>query len=98
MIDLQQENILSMSEAAKRMPRIRSGRRVHIATLYRWATSGVSGVKLETLRVGGTLCTSMEAIQRFAERCTDPSAKPSTSASRRREIRKAERELTAEGI
>ncbi len=36
--------------------------------LYRWATEGLRGVHLETIQVGGTLCTSIEALQRFFER------------------------------
>jgi hypothetical protein len=48
---------------------------VHPATVYRWATRGVraadgSVVRLETLRVGGVLHTSMEALQEFCERLT----------------------------
>jgi hypothetical protein len=42
----------------------------------------VRGIRLEVIRVGGTLCTSVEALQRFFERLASPLA-PSggTSAS-----------------
>ena len=70
MIDLQAETVLSLSEATGHLPRRRAGKRPHVATLYRWASEGVQGVKLDTLRVGGTLCTSLEALQRFCEQCT----------------------------
>ncbi len=62
------EEILTLRHAAQRLPRRRSGRRPHPATLYRWATDGLRGVRLETIQVGGTTCTSIEALQRFFER------------------------------
>lgn len=66
MINLTEE-VLTLREAAHRLPRRASGRRLHHATLYRWATDGLRGVRLETIQVGGTLCTSIEALQRFFE-------------------------------
>lgn len=68
MIDLASETLLSFSEASARLPRRRAGRPVHPSTLYRWAAEGLRGVRLETIQVGGTLCTSIEALQRFFDR------------------------------
>lgn len=105
MINLFSEIVLSLSEAAKHraLPRRRKGKRPCVSTLYRWSTSGCNGVRLETIRVGGTLCTSVEAIQRFAERLTAADPRVSTPmavtpARRRREIARAERELEQDGI
>jgi len=67
MIDLSTETVLSLPDACQRLPRRGEGKRPHPNTLYRWATEGVRGVHLETLRVGGTLCTSIEALQRIFE-------------------------------
>ena len=91
---------MTLAQATKHLPRRRRGKKPHASTLYRWALNGVQGVRLEVIRVGGTLCTSLEALQRFCERCTDPSSRPpsATSKSRQRAIRKAERELDAAGI
>lgn len=61
------EEVLTFREATRRLPRRSSGRHPHPATLYRWATEGLRGVRLETIQVGGTLCTSIEALQRFFE-------------------------------
>jgi hypothetical protein len=62
---------------------------------------GVRGVRLETLMVGGTRCTSVEALQRFFERITVATDGTPTSCStvsrRRRAAAAAERELTREG-
>ncbi len=102
MIDIQTEQVVSLTEAAKSkcLPRRRQGKRPHVATLFRWATVGVRGVVLETIQCGGTRCTSLEALQRFFDRCTDPaaSAKTRTTKARQREMVRAERELNAAGI
>lgn len=65
MIELKSETIVSFSEASNHLPRRRASKRPHPATLYRWASKGLHGIKLETIQVGGTLCTSIEALQRF---------------------------------
>ena len=43
-----------------------------MATLYRWASHGCRGVRLETIQIGGTKCTSRQALQRFFAGLTDP--------------------------
>ncbi len=99
MIDLQTEKVISIRDACQMLPRRRGGKRPHFATLYRWIQRGVRGVRLESIKVGGEFCTSVEALQRFCERCTDPTApKSRTSKTRQRAIDKADRELAAEGI
>ena len=61
MIDSTCETLVTLAQAADHIPRRRRGRKVHVSTLYRWATSGCKGVRLETLQVGGCCCTSREA-------------------------------------
>jgi hypothetical protein len=72
MIDSTTETIISLADAAKELPRRRRGRKVHVSCVYRWSTVGCKGVVLETLQVGGTRCTSREALQRFFERLSQP--------------------------
>jgi Protein of unknown function (DUF1580) len=72
MIEHETETVLSLTDAAARLPRRRGGKRVNVATLYRWASHGCRGVRLETLQIGGTKCTSLEALQRFFDRLTNP--------------------------
>ena len=102
MIDIQTEEVVSLTEAAKskHLPRRRKGKRPHPATLFRWSTRGCRGVKLETIQCGGTRCTSVEALQRFFERCTDPAApaRSRTSKAYERDFAKAERELDEAGV
>jgi len=102
MIDIKDEEVLTLAQVAKLkvLPRRRNGRRPHVATFYRWATTGIRGVKLEVIRVGGTLCTSTEAVQRFCDRLTGGNMTLSTrpSRTRQRQIAVAEQELTNAGI
>ncbi len=71
MIDLLQEELLSLPDAAKSLPRRRGGRHVHPATVYSWTTRGCRSVVLESTQVGGTRCTSKEALARFFTRLTE---------------------------
>jgi hypothetical protein len=70
MIEHKKETLLTLTEAAARLPRRRGGKKVSPATLYRWASPGCRGQRLEVLQVGGTKCTSLEALQRFFDRLT----------------------------
>ena len=64
-----------------------SGAKVTYEKLWRWSTRGLRGVRLESRRLGRQYYSSVEAVDRFAERLADqgPSA-ASTSTSARRPI------------
>ena len=68
MIEIAKENLIPLSQAPRHLPPRPSGKRLHISAIYRWIGKGVGGVRLESIRLGGTTYTSLEAIQRFAER------------------------------
>ena len=76
--------------------------RPHVATIFRWVQRGIRGYRLEVLRVGGTLCTSEARLLAFFERITNMSNSPvttvTTSAARRRDADRVDRELDAAGI
>lgn len=106
MIDTQSEQILTLAQAAASLPRRRRGRKVHTSCLYRWSTTGCRGVVLETIQVGGTRCTSREALQRFFEALTRSRSDPTgaahqprarTESRRRRDSEAAARELERMG-
>ena len=63
-VDIQHEQLVSLKEASKLLPK-RNGKRMHYSTIYRWATKGARGRKLESVHLGGVLYTSVEAISRF---------------------------------
>ncbi len=71
MIDVSTEEVVSLAEAASRLPRRRAGKKPHPCTLYRWTTGGLRGVRLESVQIGGTRCTSFEALTRFFGALTD---------------------------
>jgi Protein of unknown function (DUF1580) len=106
MVDHRSEHVVSFAQAADELPRRRRGRKTHVSTLYRWATVGCRGVILETIQIGGTRCTSREALQRFFERLSAPVhigvdsgevVKVRTLAQRQRESAEAGRRLAERG-
>jgi hypothetical protein len=106
MIDLANESLMSLSQAAATLPAGRQGKRVHPGTVLRWILRGVrtpaGTVQLEGVRLGGRWLTSREALQRFADRqtpdCSPPAPVPQRSGARRRHLERVEEELTRLGI
>jgi hypothetical protein len=85
MIDPDSETLITLSRA--RIPG-----NPHIATRWRWATRGVGGTKLETMKCGGRRLTSQEAVARFLQRLNEPGAvsePPSAAAEKAGERLKA---------
>jgi hypothetical protein len=102
MIDPNKESLLSLCEAARHLPRRRAGKRPHVSCLYRWTTAGCKGIILETIQVGGTRCTSREALARFFRRLTQGDTADAhvvrSVAKRERDTAKAIRELEKAGV
>jgi hypothetical protein len=66
MIQVGKERVFPLSKTPKYLDvERRGGKRLHPSTPFRWAKDG-----LETIRVGGALYTSLEALQRYFERKT----------------------------
>lgn len=70
MISVASEQLLTLSQLAKRLPRHRNDRPVHPSTCHRWRSPGVRGVRLECVRIGGIWHTSWESFQRFCDLLT----------------------------
>jgi hypothetical protein len=93
-----------LAHSPEYVPRLRRGRKIHKSTCWRWATRGVRGVVLETVQVGGTRCTSREALQRFFERLTlvsrgeEPSRVQRTVSQRQRQSEAAAQKLDELGV
>jgi len=66
MIDIHQETLISLGTASQLLPHHPSP-----ATLWRWYTRGVNGVRLETAKIGKRRYTSREALQRFVTETTE---------------------------
>ncbi len=67
-IDHSTETIISFTGVTK-LPCMRcDGKQISPATVYRWASEGVKGIRLECFVQGGRLVTSVEAVNRFIAR------------------------------
>ena len=65
------EGLITLADAAKLLPPTREGKPVSKSALFRWATRGKHGVRLEAIRLSGPgLFTSRPAIARFAAALT----------------------------
>jgi Protein of unknown function (DUF1580) len=101
MIDLQNETILSIAQAAKRLPPGRNSKPTHVSTVLRWILKGHKGVRPEATRIGGRWVTSAEAIQRFSDNLTAatmPQAMANITQPRLRRAELAEAELDKLGF
>lgn len=97
MIDISNEDLLTLSEAAKLLPG-----HPHLSTIHRWRLRGARGVRLETVVIGGRRYTSQSALEEFVAKTTAASDGSSVSiqhcGSRANAIAQAEKELSADGI
>ena len=113
-IDPEIEELLSLTDATKVLPRI-GGRKPAISTLWRWCRKGLRGVSLEYLRYGRNIVTTRQALMRFfaalaqvdaqIEANAEPVARPSclhrtpiTSKARLRSLQEADAILERAGI
>jgi hypothetical protein len=71
-IDISSEQLISLRDAAGLLPARRRGKKPHVSCVYRWTTTGCRGVLLDSVSVGGTRCTSREALVRFIELLSAP--------------------------
>ena len=72
MLDISTETLIPLARVPKAVPSRHPGKVVNVSTVWRWATSGCRGIRLETVTIGGGRFTSKEALQRFTERLSQP--------------------------
>ena len=65
MIDTSKKAPIPLSKAARMLPSSRTDYGLDVSTLHRWSRRGIRGHKLEVIHLGGTACTSQEALGRF---------------------------------
>lgn len=101
MSNLLAENLIHLSDVAKRLPPGR-GKKVHTSTVFRWIHKGVVGpngirILLEHARIGKYRFTSLEALERFvaAINSAPESAPIVTVRSQSQRLRAAEKADTA---
>lgn len=92
MVDVTTETLLTLTQAGALVGK-------HVVTVYRWSTRGLRGAVLETLQVGGTRCTSREALQRFfAELSKEKAAGAQSAEVDAATAERAAEELTSLGV
>ncbi len=107
MIDVFTDELLTMTEAAKQCPKVR-GKRPSTPTMWRWATIGKRGVKLQHVWVGRNILTTKAALNDFFNAVGNAPAREKASVSgrvpkaiatdREREIGNARKRLMARGM
>lgn len=91
MIDMASETLIAFRDVPKRLPRRPNGKAIHFSVVYRWAQKGLkSGIVLESLKIGGTTYTSLEALQRFADAITGKRSESPSPLSRMTRTRQAQ--------
>jgi hypothetical protein len=58
------EDVITFADGRKEIGQL-TGRRPDKSSMTRWVHRGVGGVRLEAVRIGSTLVTSRQAINRF---------------------------------
>ncbi len=110
-IDLNNETLGSLSEITRLLPPYQ-GRRLHTSTLWRWSSRGLRGIRLETIRLGGRILCSVEAVTRFSAKLAEldqhgvdnpppqvlQKARRRTPTQRDHDVARARKELEAAGI
>jgi hypothetical protein len=73
----------------------RGGKRLHVATVYRWVTRGIGRHKLQAVRVGGGLATREDWLWTFFNQLGPNGTAVTVRTPRQREraIERADREL-----
>ena len=108
-INVDQEEIVSLAEAAKLLPRV-NGKRAAVSTVWRWCRKGINGTFLEYVRVGRNIATSRPALNRFFTALAaadiplnDPTSliqkvRAQNNVTRLRQIEASERRLQEMGV
>lgn len=94
--DLYYEDLIPLSKVPEHLPYRLSGKKLHISTIYRWASPrGLRGVRLETAQIGGSRYTSVEALMRFSSRITNQNKmqRIKTVARHRRDKKRAVQQI-----
>lgn len=96
MISIDEEHLIEVRQIPRLLPKRPNGKRIHITAVYRWIQRGKRGVRLATIKIGGTRYTSIEALQRFGEASSNraqPKQLRPTTKQRQRQMEKASAEV-----
>ena len=87
------------------LPDRRAGSKLNVSTVWRWGLKGTAGIKLQTVSVGGTLCTSERWLKEFFAAVGEarlaasaPGVPIRTPHQREKDYQASVRRLAAKGI
>lgn len=83
MIDIANEQLISLAEAAEMLPSGRKGRHPNVKTIYAYTRNGCRGVVLSSAQAGAKRVTSKEAVQRFIQELTAAAGTARSTSCRR---------------
>lgn len=63
-LTLNEESSIALRDVPKILPR-RNGKKIHIATVFRWARKGLGGRVLQSRLIGGVRYTTVAALNEF---------------------------------
>lgn len=102
-----EDQLITLAQAARETQRITGEQKPpHAATLHRWASNGLAGVRLKTVFAHGQRRTRPSWLRQFFEAVGEAKAQgytsvdpgPSPNERRREEIARHEEELARAGI
>ncbi len=79
-------------------PRRRNGKKLHAATVHRWAQQGVRGIRLAVVQCGGTRCTTIGALEDFLRRLSEIDGGKPQTATRQGQLERVEQALDQAGL
>lgn len=97
MIDLRTESLIRLEDVRQHIPSGRRGKQLSKSVPFRWASKGVKGIVLETVKVGGARYTTLDALHRFIQHINAPTP-PTSEATRPLPSKQVEKELAKRGL
>lgn len=96
-IELDLRQLIRLSDLPSFLPLTNRGKKIHLATVYRWASAGgLRGVQLDTFYVGGVRYTTQDALDRFSRALGHAKQQPMlhvTHPKRRRQREQAQKRV-----
>lgn len=80
MLDFARDQIVPIGEVRLFLPRAASGKLRSTRSIYRWANTGLRGIILETVKIGGSTFVTHTALNTFFQKTAVPRPDPKEPA------------------
>lgn len=85
------QELIALRELPKLLPKRPNGKRVHLATIYRWIQRGVRGVRLRATKIGGSTFIEQRNLDDFIDKLSEPKESAISPITPKARTRAAER-------